>query len=519
MHTRWIMAAGAALSLGLTFGAASSAFAAGFPDLATGSTGDQVAVVQQQLADLGYAAGPADGVYSAATTSAVRAFQSRNHIAVDGIAGPVTEKTLVRDLTNVYMPISGSLGQHLLSLGDYGPAVVTLQGDLTQLGYDPGPADGVFNRQTGSAVLLFQAHAGIAVDEVVGPQTYQALLAAMGLSSPKTLPAAPVSPAPAPAAAPSPASTAPGMVLGYYTQYTPQSVTSQNSLAANLNAVNTIAPLWYTVHADGSLGRMGYQRASVRAYARAHHITVLPLVTNAGGNSAILTNSAVRSQVVSQLTQLAVTDGYQGYNIDFEGLSASARNGLNAFVEELSAALDPLGKEVTIAVIPRTATDPYGRAYDYAVLGQYASKVVLMTYDYHDIGSAPGPVAPIGWVTDVVNYALARIPASKIVLGLAAYGYDWSSTGSTVEVHDEQAVNLAAQYGVPITWNAADDEATFQYTSANGAQHTVWVENGYSDAFKLELAKKDHLGGVAIWRLGDEDPELWTAINTIWYGH
>lgn len=511
MHKRWMVTAGAALSCSLALLAVGPAWAAEFPDLTIGRTGDTVAVVQQQLNDLGYHT-PVTGHYTAATARTVRAFQARNHIAVDGIAGPITEKTLEDDLTQLYMPIKGSLGQHMLSLGDYGPAVTTLQGDLSQLGYNPGPADGVFNQQTGRAVLAFQAHAGIAVDEVVGPQTVHALMVAMGY-------------APSSSAAPSPSSGNPPlapsahkMVLGYYTQYTPQSTASQTSLSENLGSINTIAPLWYTVHADGLIGRMGYQRATVRAYAQAHHITVLPLVTNAGGNDAILTNASTRSAVVAELTQLAVQDDYQGYNIDFEGLSAQDRSGLNAFIQSLSQSLSPLGKEVTVAVIPRTSTDPYGRAYDYQFLGQYATKVVLMTYDYHDIGSAPGPVAPIGWVTNVVNYALARIPASKIVLGLAAYGYNWSSDGNTVEVHDEQAVNLAAHYGVPITWNSTYDEATFQYQAANGTTHTVWFENGYSDAFKLELAKHDHLGGVAIWRLGDEDPHLWTVIRSIWYG-
>ncbi len=305
-------------------------------------------------------------------------------------------------------------------------------------------------------------------------------------------------------------------VLGYYTQYSPNSVTSQASLSANLSTITDIAPLWYTLRANGSLHTMGYNRAAIRQYATSHGIGVYPLVTNAGANATILTNLAIRNHVVTSLTQLAVRDHYPGFNIDFEGLNYWDRQGMSAFVIALAQRLKPLGKVVTVAVIPKTVTDPYGRAYNFRVLGQYAAKVVLMTYDHHDIGSPPGPVAPMGWVTGAVQYALTRMPAKKIVLGLAAYGYNWGSNGTTVEVHDLQAVNLAHQEGTPIQWNSTYGEATFQYTKG-GVSHTVWFENGYSNAAKIALTKADHLGGVAIWRLGDEDPHLWTVLQQYGY--
>lgn len=318
-----------------------------------------------------------------------------------------------------------------------------------------------------------------------------------------------------PPASPGADSTRP-WVLGYYTQYSPNSVASQTSLAANLKTVTAIAPLWYTYRSNGRLHTMGYNRAGIRGYAASHGIGIYPLVTNAGSNDTILTNPTIRAQVVASLTQLAIRDNYPGFNIDFEGLNYWDRQGMSAFVIALANNLRPLGKVITVAVIPKTVTDPYGHAYDFHTLGQYADKVVLMTYDYHDIGSPAGPVAPMGWVKAAVAYALTRMPAQKIVLGLAAYGYNWGSNGTTVEVHDVGAVHLAELEGVPIQWNSTYGESTFSYTSA-GTQHTVWFENGYSDAAKIALANANHLGGVAIWRLGDEDPHLWTVLQQLGY--
>src|SRR3954470_300562 len=58
--------------------------------LETGSSGEDVTAVQYRLIQLGYRPGEADGVYSAQTASAVMAFQKREGLDRDGIAGPQT---------------------------------------------------------------------------------------------------------------------------------------------------------------------------------------------------------------------------------------------------------------------------------------------------------------------------------------------------------------------------------------------------------------------------------------------
>lgn len=56
--------------------------------LQLGRTGPEVLALQQRLAALGYRAGNQDGVLGAATVSAVLAFQKREGLTRDGIAGP-----------------------------------------------------------------------------------------------------------------------------------------------------------------------------------------------------------------------------------------------------------------------------------------------------------------------------------------------------------------------------------------------------------------------------------------------
>ncbi len=61
----------------------------------TGSTGSEVAYLQQLLTDLGYPCGTIDGKYGVKTATAVRAFQSESELTVDGVAGDKTLTALM----------------------------------------------------------------------------------------------------------------------------------------------------------------------------------------------------------------------------------------------------------------------------------------------------------------------------------------------------------------------------------------------------------------------------------------
>ena len=71
----------------ISFSAPQSVFAA---VLKQGSRGDTVKTVQKKLKNWGYYSGAVDGIYGAQTTAAVKYFQRKNNLVVDGIAGPKT---------------------------------------------------------------------------------------------------------------------------------------------------------------------------------------------------------------------------------------------------------------------------------------------------------------------------------------------------------------------------------------------------------------------------------------------
>jgi len=70
-------------------------------------------------------------------------------------------------------------------------------------------------------------------------------------------------------------------------------------------------------------------------------------------------------------------------------------------------------------------------------------------------------------------------------------------------------MELAAQEGVSVKWHSQYKVPYFSY--GNGNQ--VWFENRYSTKYKLDLVKKYDLAGIALWRLGQEDPAVWETIS------
>ncbi len=60
-------------------------------------------------------------------------------------------------------------------VGHRGDGVIELQERLRRLGFDPGPADGVFGPLTAAAIAEFQTRFELAIDGIAGPQTLETI--------------------------------------------------------------------------------------------------------------------------------------------------------------------------------------------------------------------------------------------------------------------------------------------------------------------------------------------------------
>jgi N-acetylmuramoyl-L-alanine amidase len=109
--------------------------------------------------------------FDAATDGAIRNFQQRRGLIVDGIVGPVT----VRSLTDARWTLGDRPLTYTLSAPMTGDDVMALQTRLAEMGYNTGRPDGVLGPLTDACVRDFQRHRGLSEDGVFGPATYREL--------------------------------------------------------------------------------------------------------------------------------------------------------------------------------------------------------------------------------------------------------------------------------------------------------------------------------------------------------
>jgi len=127
-----------------------------------------VAALQLALHTRGLYSGTIDGIEGPGTRAAVRRFQARRGLGVDGVAGPRTLRALGRHGRP-------RLGSRTITLGDRGWDVAAVQFMLGRHGFPSGPVDGGLGPRSQRALVRFQRFKGLGADGAAGPATLRAL--------------------------------------------------------------------------------------------------------------------------------------------------------------------------------------------------------------------------------------------------------------------------------------------------------------------------------------------------------
>jgi spore germination protein YaaH len=348
-------------------------------------------------------------------------------------------------------------------------------------------------------------------------------------------------------------------IVGYYVPY---DSSSWASLEAHAGQLTMVAAQWATIDACGDIGSRDDE--TLKQFAHDHGLTVEPslFTVSAWLNHAILTDDQARANAIQSIVAYTEWGNYGGFDLDLEGVDPSDRQAFSDFVADLGSALHDRGKSLTLALPPkeRDTTVGWAGAYDYAALGPSADLVTIMAYEYRGPFSGPGSVAPYAWVERAAQFASQQIEPDKVLLGLAFYGYDWNTTsGGTRSVGYPNAMAIAQAYAAEPSFDSTQQSLTFSYSSVAGEQvsiprvelpitmgahrittreppacdveapppppaptrvpdlppgtpedHQVWLEEAGSAAARLPLVDRYGLAGVAAWRLGLEDPGVWS---------
>ncbi|HEY2704013.1 MAG TPA: glycosyl hydrolase family 18 protein [Candidatus Dormibacteraeota bacterium] len=287
---------------------------------------------------------------------------------------------------------------------------------------------------------------------------------------------------------------------------------SRASAAAHLGQISVLSPTGLVAHQDGTL--TGAADPPAVAAATAARVPVWPLIQNAEFDSAavaaLLEDDAASGRLVGALRAAASEAGYTGLDLDFESVPPADRDHLSAFVSRLAAGLHADGRRLAIAVVPHKPghLNFYSGAYDLPALAGHADLLTLMAYEEHGPSTVPGPVAGLDWDRQLLNGSLDRLPGDKALLGMPLYARSWTLTGAPADGYAPALATALAGPGARVDY----DFTGYTPLVRTGAGDAVtYFDDADSLARKLALAGQRGMGGTAVWRLGFEDPAIWSV--------
>ena len=348
--------------------------------------------------------------------------------------------------------------------------------------------------------------------------------------------------------------------------------TSLPSAMSNADLISEVSPFWYTLKNQNTITDLytpanpSVPMAGPISQLQSAGYKILPTITDGTNTnpvtgkqtpmilSNLLADPAARASIVSTITNLVVSNKFDGIDLDFEDFAfvdplatwPTTQLRWVQFIQDLSTALHTQGKLLSITT-PVSFDPASGKKgyYQYAwpQVASMIDQLHIMAYDFST--TSPGPIGPLDWATRAITYAVSVMPASKVYVGIPGYGRDWVTSVSGVcptlpvnyaktvakgvsavfAMHDATA--LAAAYGASPTFNPQYAESTFTYqktyngTTANGslttctATRTVWYQDQQSFTLRANLINTYRLAGISEWTLGMEDPLAFTAIRTV----
>lgn len=324
--------------------------------------------------------------------------------------------------------------------------------------------------------------------------------------------------------------------LGFYTlEEGPALPSSYDSFVNNTPALSELGMFLFQINKDNptEIVKFGdftdeYVKEIVDI-AHKQNIKILPVVHNLlyeKGNTKIskdvvktlVSNEQNRQAFIQNVINLIEKYDFDGVNIDIEDVYLEDSENLSALYTELGEALREKGYYLSGSIPARVSDDPFNPfsdPFDYEAIGKAVDEFVVMLYNEHGWpGSGPGPVVSIGWMDRVLNYTKTKMPEEKIVGATSVFGFDFNlTTGKNTYVTYDMAMELADKYNKEIVFDEKTQTPMFAYVDEEGNQHEVWFENRDSIYAKAKKAWDLGVKGLALWRLGMEDPNIWPMLR------
>jgi cellulose synthase/poly-beta-1,6-N-acetylglucosamine synthase-like glycosyltransferase/peptidoglycan/xylan/chitin deacetylase (PgdA/CDA1 family)/spore germination protein YaaH len=307
------------------------------------------------------------------------------------------------------------------------------------------------------------------------------------------------------------------MSVGFYVNW---DYSSYTSLKQNIDKLDWLVPEWVRISGDAAnpLSLDIDDKAMDLIHQVRPDIPILPLVQNYKNeqwNSDVLVKSVSteeqRQKLIAALLDLVAKNNFGGLTVDIEEVPASAQTNLYIFVSELHQELQKRNLILAQAV-------PFDNdEWNYTAFAGVTDYLMLMGYDQHWSTGEPGPVAGNDWFDSLLKKRMKELSPSKTIVCFGSYGYDWSDNGDEAETVSFEDALITAKESLDnpeqIKFDPVSKNPYFTYDEDDGSSHTVWFLDAVSAYGQINDAKSYNVAGLALWRMGSEDPSIWEVFG------
>lgn len=300
--------------------------------------------------------------------------------------------------------------------------------------------------------------------------------------------------------------------VGFYRPWEPQAYTSLVDHLANLDMLVTEG---FSFSPNADTLKMNIDTGLIRLNKK-YNKKILVTLSNyvnynnvSGGYDTkdvvrIFKSKKLRTAFINSLIAGLNKYNFNGVNIDLEDLSDRNAPEFVAFQNDLYAALHAKGLTVTQNIIPGDDE------YDLERLVKVNDFLFVMAIDQHNDASNSGDISHQHWVEEILDNVCNRIPSEKVILTIAGGGFDWPENSIGKSAGYQEAISNAKEKKSTIIYDPVSANLHYNYLGNDGLNHIVYFTDAATNFNIIRMADDWATGGVALWRMGFEDPRLWT---------
>lgn len=300
--------------------------------------------------------------------------------------------------------------------------------------------------------------------------------------------------------------------LGFLDSYQERAL---QSLSRNSSSLTHLAPMWLKIHGLPPQLEI-LPHIPIVQKSTEKQFKLIPILTNLVGENydpeAIehFLHADIKTQrnFAEELRNKLQTLKAHGVLIAWEQVDPTYHLELTEFISQIKTVLSAYGLELWLNI-------PVGddiKIFDLEPLSKHVDRFVATLYYETGENDPPGAISSFPWFRRWLDALVKYGNPHQWIIGLGTFGYDWAKGDSeTIAFYDAMA--RARSAGVTQILNLPPyNGPSFTYREGT-IKHTVWFLDAITFRQQMQEVLQHKLGGIAIDRLGSEDPAIWEIIK------